>query len=267
MIKPLDAARMTDVLPRILAAQNWVRAFSDAMGSVHEKTLAMADASQMFTAIDTAAEEILDIVAVNWKIDWYDTAYSTEQKRRILKTAIEVRRLMGTVRAVKLQMNAVYPGADIEEWFQYGGRPHRFRVFIQRGSAVLDEDALKRLFRSIDAVKRTSSKLDDVHITIQEAVGALYAGGAVSRCATVYMREVPDTIGFCRGLRTGGRFGALARIGVLEDRQYPRVRQYARVNGRIGAWSQVGGRDADTQSGPVVRQTGCVRTVTPGGGR
>lgn len=97
--------------------------------------------------------------------------------------------------------------------------------------------------------------------------GTMFCGGALSKHATVYIREIPDAPNFRRGLRTGGRFGALARVEVLEDRQYPRMRQCARVNGRFGAWAQVGGRDADTQSGPVVRQTGCVRTVTPGGGR
>lgn len=130
MIKSLKDARITDGLPRILAKQPWIRALSEAMGVVHEMTMAFADQSQIYTGIDYAAEEVLDALAANWKIDWYDTEYSIEQKRRIVKTALTVRRTMGTVAAVKAQAEAIYPGTTLEEWFQYDGEPGTFRLHV-----------------------------------------------------------------------------------------------------------------------------------------
>lgn len=109
MIKSLTDARITDGLPRIVSGQDWVIALSEALGSLHKKTLDYADASQIYTALDTVSEDILDVLAVNWKIDWYDTGFTVEQKRRIVKACIEARRLMGTVRAVRLQAQAIYP--------------------------------------------------------------------------------------------------------------------------------------------------------------
>ena len=73
MIKGLKDAQITDGLPRVLAEQPWVRALSLAMLELHRKTMDYIDASQVYTAIDTVAEEVLDALAVNWKIDWYDT--------------------------------------------------------------------------------------------------------------------------------------------------------------------------------------------------
>ena len=130
MIKDLRDARLVDAVPRVVAGQDWVRALSEAVGVLHERTLRYIDDSQIYTSLDTATEPVLDALAINWKVDWYDTGYSVEQKRRIIKTALTVRRLMGTVGAVKLQADAIYPGTMLEEWFEYGGQPGTFRLYI-----------------------------------------------------------------------------------------------------------------------------------------
>ena len=118
MIKDLRDARLVDAVPRVVAGQDWVRALSEAVGVLHERTLRYIDDSQIYTSLDTATEPVLDALAINWKVDWYDTGYSVEQKRRIIKTALTVRRLMGTVGAVKLQADAIYPGTMLEHhWY------------------------------------------------------------------------------------------------------------------------------------------------------
>ena len=68
MIKSLREARIVDGVPRIVAGQEWVQALSEALGELHEKTMDFADASQIYTALDTVSETVLDILAVNWKI-------------------------------------------------------------------------------------------------------------------------------------------------------------------------------------------------------
>ena len=117
MIKSLRQARITDGLPRVLARQEWVIALSEALGLALGKTLDYTDESQIYTRLDTAPETVLDVLAVDWKIDWYDTELTVEQKRRIVKTALTVRRLMGTAAAVKLQVHAIYPEATGRGYF------------------------------------------------------------------------------------------------------------------------------------------------------
>jgi phage tail P2-like protein len=130
MIKSLRDARITDGLPRVVARQDWVQAFAEALGVVHSLTMDYAQNSQIYTAIDTTPEVVLDALAVNWKIDWYDTGFSIEQKRRIVKTAMDVRRTMGTAYATRLQADAIYPGTMVEEWFEYQGEAGTFRLCI-----------------------------------------------------------------------------------------------------------------------------------------
>ena len=146
MIKSLKNAQIADGLPRILGEQPWVKALSMAMLELHQKTMGYIAGSQIYTAIDTVAEEVLDALAVNWKIDWYDTGYDIEQKRRIVKTALNIRRTMGTAGAARTQADAIYPGTKLEEWFEYCCFA-RFQFFIIFTSAMNLIELLNLLIR------------------------------------------------------------------------------------------------------------------------
>ena len=183
MIKSLLDARIADGVPQVVAAQDWVRAMADALGIIHRKTLDFADKSQIYTALDDVPEVILDTLAVNWKIDWYDTEYSTEQKRRIIKSALTVRRLMGTVRAVKLQVEAIYPGTTLQEWFEYGGTPGCFRLDVN----LTDESIIPpvvmqspaEIEKKIVTAKRWSAHLEGVDYW-EETESPVCVGGYIA---------------------------------------------------------------------------------------
>lgn len=166
MIKSLRDAQIIDGLPRILREQPWVRALSMAAAELHRKTMDYIEASQVYTAIDSVAEETLDALAVSWKIDWYDTDYDIEQKRRIVKTALNIRRTMGTVGAAKAQADAIYPGTTLEEWFEYGGTHGKFRLRVNIVTAEEQEKfammSIAEIERRLAAAKRFSSHLEEV---------------------------------------------------------------------------------------------------------
>ncbi len=164
MIKSLQDARITDALPRIVGGQDWVKAFAGSLGAVQEKILDFADSSQIYTALDSVPESILDALAVNWKIDWYDTGYTLEQKRRTVQNAIMIRRQMGTVKSVRLLLDSVYPGSALEEWFQYGGEPGYFRI-VSADQAIGYYGAVG-LLHALDYVKRLSAWLEVIILEI-----------------------------------------------------------------------------------------------------
>ena len=178
MIKSLRDAQITDGLPRIVREQPWVKALSMAAAALHKKTMDYIDGSQIYTAIDSVAEPVLDALAVNWKIDWYDTGYDIDRKRRIVKTALTIRRTMGTVGAVRAQADAIYPGSTLEEWFEYGGTHGRFRL---RVNIVTVEE--REEFEYYDAGG------------VATAYGmAAYVGAEfVEGCTTIRVNPSPDT--------------------------------------------------------------------------
>ena len=60
MIKSLRDAQIIDGLPRIVREQPWVKALSMAAAVLHKKTMDYIDGSQIYTAIDSVAEPVLD---------------------------------------------------------------------------------------------------------------------------------------------------------------------------------------------------------------
>lgn len=202
MIKSLKDAEIRDGLPRIVGEQAWARALSMAVLALHRQTMAYIDGSQIYTAIDTVDEAVLDALAVNWKIDWYDTEYDIAQKRRIVKTALNIRRTMGTVAAVKAQADAIYPGSTLEEWFEYGGDPGKFRLRVNIMTVEEQEKfaamTLQEIERRLAAAKRFSAHLEEVEYydaggTATAYGMATYVGAEfVESCATIRVNPSPD---------------------------------------------------------------------------
>ena len=211
MIKSLKNAQIADGLPRILGEQPWVKALSMAMLELHQKTMGYIAGSQIYTAIDTVAEEVktldytdesqiytrldtapetvLDVLAVDWKIDWYDTGYDIEQKRRIVKTALNIRRTMGTAGAARTQADAIYPGTKLEEWFEYGGTHGKFRLRVnittveerQKFAAM----TIAEIERRLAAAKRFSAHLEEVEYYDAGGTATAYGIAAMAGAAVV----------------------------------------------------------------------------------
>lgn len=152
---------------------------SNSSLSAELRIASYTDESQIYTRLDTAPETVLDVLAVDWKIDWYDTELTVEQKRRIVKTALTVRRLMGTAAAVKLQVHAIYPEATVTEWFQYDGKPGCFRVSLPLPKEGITAAEYRRLKTGILTTKNERSHLDVIDIQ-HECEAVVITGGCCS---------------------------------------------------------------------------------------
>ena len=97
-----------------------------AAWELHKQTMEYIDGSQIYTAIDTVREEALDALAVNWKIDWYDTGYDIDQKRRIVKTALSIRRTMERCRQSRPRRTRSIQGLRWKSGSILTGRRGRF---------------------------------------------------------------------------------------------------------------------------------------------
>ena len=217
MIKSLRQARITDGLPRVLARQEWVIALSEALGLALGKTLDYTDESQIYTRLDTAPEAVLDVLAVDWKIDWYDTELTVEQKRRIVKTALTVRRLMGTAAAVKLQVHAIYPEATVTEWFQYDGRPGCFRVSLPLPKEGITAAEYRRLKTGILTTKNERSHLDVIDIQ-HECEAVVITGGCCSMSQIIEVwPELTEALEILTYRHTGGAASTAQAVEVWPE--------------------------------------------------
>ena len=239
MIKSLREARLKDGLPRVVAGLDWVSSLSQALGITHEQTVDFADESQIYTAIDRVGEDVLDALAVNWKVDWYDTNYSVEQKRRIIKTALTARRKMGTVGAVRSQAEAIYPNTTIREWFDYGGEPGYFRIHIDGEHVTLE--GLNGLYRAVSDVKRLSAWLEQTEITVHPSSDeVLRAGGVAGIVARLPVPLVPDEYPEAEAVaRFGGIMGTEYSCPVPEEADAMQMESALRIGGGMAQVSKM----------------------------
>ena len=92
MIKLQDTG-LIEGLPPGIAEQHWVKVLDAVFRERQKRELEAVRKVFVYTAIDSVPENILDILAAQFKVDWYRDDYPIETKRRVIKTAMEVRRI------------------------------------------------------------------------------------------------------------------------------------------------------------------------------
>lgn len=120
MIK-LQDARIADGLPRVVAEQPWAKVLSAVYGELQGRMLEYLATGMTFSDVDNCSEGMLDQMAIYLKIEWYDSAADIETKRKLVRTAIEIQRYAGTVKAVREQVETIYKKPELRNGSRMGG--------------------------------------------------------------------------------------------------------------------------------------------------
>lgn len=208
MIKLTDA-RLTDALPKTLAEQPWVQALAEASRKMRRRVMAYADRTRLFCDIDEASEEALDALAVELQTPLYKNDYPLTVKRQIVKNSMLYYIRSGTRGAVEELLADIYQGAEVEEWFEYGGKPNYFRVAIDisRTTVPVAEMDPAELESWLYSVKRASSALESLSYMIRHAItiGCKVEAFLQSppECGTLECGTYPEasTLGWSAGAR------------------------------------------------------------------
>ena len=111
------------IVPPALTRDPAMMARAAADAEAMAARLAEIDRVRIISNIDGLDETVLDILARDFKVDWWDPEYSIEEKRRTLKGSWRVHKILGTKAAVETAIRAIYPLTTVEEWYEYGGEP------------------------------------------------------------------------------------------------------------------------------------------------
>lgn len=78
--------------------------------------------------VDNATSAVLEHIAWQLNSELFFLGVTLEEKKRLVKEAIQLHRRKGTKYAVEHAIQLIFPNAKVEEWFEYGGNPYYFRV-------------------------------------------------------------------------------------------------------------------------------------------
>lgn len=192
-----------------------------AAGLVLAEALAIrwreTEEGSFYAHIDRLDEPMLDTLAYDFKVDWWDETYSLEEKRRTLKDSWRVHRMLGTKAAVETAIRAIYPETDAVEWFEYGGEPFHFRLYIDLSDVMGDETRPWHVMDRVNFYKSLRSHMDDIQFTMEAKQPAVLGlGTGLGANAALGVREAPDVFDFRSALYPAEAMGAQGNLGVTE---------------------------------------------------
>lgn len=130
------------------------------------------DLTGIYTRIDALDEALLDILAVDLKIDWYEKSSAVEKKRETVKNCWKVHKQLGTKGALVEAVSDIADGAVVTEWFDYDGDPFHFKLQITASETDMPMDVLRRVVERLDLFANVRSVLDDVTYNAEGTVFA-----------------------------------------------------------------------------------------------
>ena len=131
-------------------------------------------------------EEIVDELAWQYHVDFYDVAADIAKKQELVRKAIASHRYKGTPAAVEEVCSAAFDTAEVLEWYEYGGKPYHFKVRMVQES-IPDEAAMAEMVKAINSAKNIRSWLDSL-VFCYRPKGTVCVAGAVCQHKKIFFR-------------------------------------------------------------------------------
>lgn len=132
--------------------------------------LGKVEHAKIYARIDQLDEPVLDILAEDLDVAWYDYNYSLETKRALIKDSFFVHRHLGTKGAIDRALSDIFPNSTVQEWFDYGGQPFYFRVVVDV-TRTREEAQIGLIKKAVEYYKSYRSHLEENEIIVRITCG------------------------------------------------------------------------------------------------
>ena len=126
----LSEQKLITIVPSSISGDKTIRNISAAtdpgLRKISRDTLLLL----LLPRLDELPEKIVDALAWQYHVDFYDDAATLEKKRALVKQSIKWHRRKGTPSVVEEVCTAIFKSAKIEENWEYGGEPYHFKVVM-----------------------------------------------------------------------------------------------------------------------------------------
>ncbi|SHN77171.1 phage tail protein I [Desulfitobacterium chlororespirans] len=171
---------ITDLLPDSLTKDAFLVALAEAVEIELKELYREAEMISNFYDVNRLPEILLNFVAHQKHVDFYDNALPIETKRRLVKESPYLHRIKGTPRAIEKAASTIFGRSKIDEWFDYNGDPFCFRISVESDKHGASEAELISLDKLINAYKNVRSHLDKISIYLASQGGMNFAGCALA---------------------------------------------------------------------------------------
>ncbi|MBO0555662.1 phage tail protein I [Clostridium botulinum] len=151
----------------------------------------------IYSRIDYLNEEVIDELAWQMHVDFYDYTLSLNKKRELVKNSLYWHKIKGTPKAVLDVATSVFGRTTLEEWFEYNDEPFFFRLNVEVTEQGASKENIEKLETLVNAYKNTRSWIRVINIFLT-GKGKIYFGACTTSGEeiTVYPWAVTETSSF-----------------------------------------------------------------------
>ena len=169
MIKFLEG-EMIDLLSSPYKEDVDIQALSYAMKVGFQYFQGMLNNVFLLSEIDNLDEWILDCLAIDFRLPYYDRGYELEKKRELVKLAFDSNYLSGSLEAISRLADAIFGETDVT-------RTGSAEFSISIGGALVASE-LEAVATTLENVKAFRDTLKNVNVT-RTAISEEFIGSAI----------------------------------------------------------------------------------------
>lgn len=128
---------------------------------------------------DTCPAELLPWLAWAFSVDEWDTTWTEQEKRDVIKQSLSIHKHKGTIGAIDRALRPLGYLIEVIEWWEESpqGEPYTFSIVMGTGSKPVTEELYTKAERIVLTYKNLRSQL--IALTVKAEVrGAMYLGAS-----------------------------------------------------------------------------------------
>lgn len=170
IIKTLDDISLKDITPENLYSDSNIKAIVKALDPELKLITQAANDTLILPRINELPESLLDILAWQLHVDFYDLAKTLKMKRELVANSLIWHKKKGTSWAIRKALEMLGIKAEIIPWYQNNGVPYSFKVV-----GTLEDDYYRiagtdnitgNIRRAVEEAKSARSFISDIDITL-----------------------------------------------------------------------------------------------------
>ena len=186
----LTKEAMLSTLPVVLAEDPDMAMLASVIAGAIAERIPEIDLARIYPRIDELPEALCDILAYDFKVDWWEYDAPLDVKRRTLRELWFIHRHKGTKGAVERAVSVSWPGTHIDEWFDYGGNPYYFRIEVPVKLASFTQAEEEKVRWLVDYFKNLRSVLESIAFLYGEMPTEISPASATGR--GLMITELPE---------------------------------------------------------------------------
>lgn len=206
------------LMPKVFCDDPKIQAMSYALRETARMLLAKIDPVTVYAGVDILPEQIVDLLAEEFRAQYYDTSFPITEKRKAVKKALLWHCRAGTVSAVRELTDLVWrsESAQVQEWFEYDAAPYLFRVLLETDMSI-GEDKIEDFLAALWKVKNTRSHLEAIAFR-RRVNQTLYVGAAIRSSGHIIITDVwNDKYEMQEEVHYGVAVSSVQRIRIKEE--------------------------------------------------